>query len=170
MGIVNRADRDTEHALAARGGSMVLRQINAAGEIIPDSAYFDIERYTLTHIFKNKITTHSGHNGGTRRTRTGEDWRFSAVMSAPSSNFVQMYLGHFRGVALTFNMGDPEIWEGYGLDVLTYRADKALLTSVRILNDPNSGEGVVMAEIEGEGSSPLWGYVGDTAISAELWP
>ncbi len=169
MPFFSRASREWQHIPGA-GGAIKLRQYDAQGELVQDSAYFDIEVYTLMHLFKNKVTTHSGINGGTSRTRTGGDWNFQAILSAPSHNFVEMLMGHYRGVGITFFMGDPLYWEGLGAPMLSYRADKALLKSVKIINDGHTGEDVVMAQVTGEGSSLLWGYVGDTPISPSLWP
>lgn len=164
----NRASRDWEF-IPGIGGSLQISHYDAQRVLSPDKFYFDIETYRIKHLYKNKVTTHSGSNGATLRTRVGGDWSFTAILSAPPGNFLELMLGSWRSISVIFNLGDPLFWKGQNLEPRTYRGAKVLLEEVDIIGD-SRGEEVVMAEVFCVGNSLLWGYVGESPIAATLWP
>ncbi len=160
------------------GGSLLVRQYDADGKIVSaPGIHFDVDLYVIQNIFLNEDTTHSGDVGGTSRTRVGADWNFAAVLSFPGKAFGEelvasfpeevTVLGSSRGVAITFNIGDPLYWANLSELPRSYRG-KALLDMVSpAVNTINKK--VVKLNITGSGDGLLYAYVGENAVHPIGW-
>jgi len=171
MPIYTRASYDYQF-VPGIGGNIAVKNYDVLGVPLP-AVRLDIEMYVLKHVFKNKVTTHSGSNGATRRTRTGADWNFAAVLSFPIpigdvNPFIEVLLGSMQGVAVEFNLGDPLFWTNRGIPVRSYQADNALLQSVDIRTD-SSGDEVVGLNVTGEGNSLLWTCLDGVRKYPSVW-
>jgi hypothetical protein len=169
-----RASRDYQF-VPGFGGSILLRARNASGPI-GGVVTFDIGQYAIKQIYRNKRTNHSGGNGGDLYTRVGAGWTFAAELDFPEDiapdglevPFAETLVGSLRGVAIQFNIGDPDLWIAKGLTPRSYRADK-FLAEVIDTTDSSDGESVVGYNIVGVGSSLLGTYLGDELQTPQLW-
>ncbi len=161
------------------GGGIEIRLFDAVGDIIGGQfgtsfTYFDVNDYIVDQSFLNEITTHSGLNGGTGRTRVGSDWNFAAVLSFPAfvlgdgalqAAYVQQaqMLGSSRGVWLTFNLGDPEWWRSKNLPVRTQQGgcmldkvvERVVQQKVIGLNVTGSADGLLFSYLDGAVQHPV---------------
>ena len=173
MPFLNRPSREY-HTIPGFGGNLEVQQHDAQGVPVGDPSHFDLEQYVLTNIYENAVITHSGSSGATLRERVGGDWNFSARLSAPATTFLDLILGSFRKVAIIIHLGDPVGQADKGDPVLSYRAEKAILDRITITSDSQgvkgATEGIVRGDIRLSSDSLLWGYIGDTPISSNLWP
>lgn len=173
MPFIDRASREY-FTIPGFGGNLQVQQYNAQHTLVGDPRHFDLEAYVLTNIYQNTIITHSGSNGATLRERVGGDWNFTARLSAPATEFIDLILGHFRKVAIIIHLGDPVLAEGKGLPILSYRATKAILDRLVIISDSQGTDGrtggIVKADIKLSSDSLLWGYIADVPVSSNLWP
>lgn len=161
----SRASRDYDF-VASVGSTVEIKQYDEQFKLVPPEpatgVLFDIQSGILRDIHINRVTTHSGSNGATLRTRTGFDWNFALVLSFPAqliggalaAGFAQQILGSNRSIWMRFYMGDPEYWTVRGLDIRSFLGRKALLSAVEQRTD-DLGLGVVGLNIAGDGNSLL---------------
>jgi hypothetical protein len=164
MPVFTEPSRDFDY-VSSLGSSLTIAQYSSAGVLLTPGVTFDVNDWTIDETLFNENTTHSGSNGATLRTRTGQDWTFAAVLSFPArlvgtalaAQFVQQLLGSSRSVAVSFDIGKQEFWTTQipVEDVRQYRADKVLLsrvqTRVAILPTPR----VIGLNVAGESNSLL---------------
>ena len=138
----------------------------------------DIAVGTVRHIYKNKITTHSGGDGSTDRTRTGFDWNFALALTFPAAlqggelaaAFVEDLMASSRKIGMIFHVGRPEFWTNRQNELPTrsYRSNNALLSTSEVVLD-SSGDEVVGLNVAGDGSSMLWMFLGEVAYYPGVW-
>jgi len=158
------------------GSHVEIAQYHHTTRVLQAASFFDIKIGTIREFFINKNTTHSGSNGATLRTRTGFDWSFALALDFPAAveeglkdRFPQSILGSSHSVAIKFFIGDPLYWSSHAWPARSYRATKALLSSVETVLD-NSGTEVVGLNIAGEGNSLLYTYLGIGANAVPVHP
>jgi len=173
MAVFTRASRDYDF-VPGSGSHVEIAQYDHLGVLQP-STVLDVQQGFVRQILTNQDTTHSGSNGAVLRTRVSADWNFALVLSFPaklkeglSHSFVESLLGSSRSVAMAFFVGDPKFWTSQQLSVRSYRATKALLSTVETVLD-SSGKAVVGLNIAGEGNSLLWTYEDDVPIHPGVW-
>ncbi len=169
MAIFARASREYVF-VPGQGASVEVQAYDGFGNLTGVIATLDIHEGIVVEIFRNENTTNSGSNGADDYTRVGAGWTFALVTSFPAflvggelaAAFVQQILGSARGVAMKFNLGDPEYWAlaAGGLDPRSYQAKKALLGEVTTrINSRNTQ--VIGLNMAGVGKSLLGGYLND---------
>ncbi len=170
MAIFARPSRDYEF-VPGQGASVQIQNYDGFGNLTGGIVTLDIHEGIIVETFRNENTTNSGSNGADHYTRVGAGWTFALVTSFPAlamgerldKAFVQQILGSSRGIAMKFNIGDPEYWELVfpgGLDPRSYRANKALLGEVTTrINSRNTQ--VIGLNMAGVGKSLLGGYLND---------
>ena len=166
--IYTRASRDFEF-IPGMGSSLEIYEYNNVGVLSQNGTLLDIERGFIREKYTNKVTTHSGSNGATLRTRVGVDWTFALELSFPANilgagledAFPQTFLGSMQSFGVQFNIGDPEFWtqRATPLPTRSYRATKALLSALETRLD-STGTEVIGLNIAAEGNSLLWTWVG----------
>ncbi len=170
MAIFARASREYKF-VPGQGASVEVQGYDGFGNLTGGIVTLDIHEGIVVETFRNETTTNSGSNGADDYTRVGAGCTFALVAPLPAflvggtlaAAFVQQILGSSRGVAMKFNIGDPEYWAlafPGGLDPRSYRASKALLGEVTTRTD-SRGTRVIGLNMAGVGKSLLGGYLGD---------
>ena len=170
MPIFARASREYKFVLG-QGASVEVQGYTGFGVLDGNIITLDIHEGIVVETFRNENTTNSGSNGADDYTRVGAGWTFALVTSFPAlavdlpltRAFVQQILGSSRGIAMKFNIGDPEFWElafPGGLDPRSYQAKKALLGEVTTRINARNTQ-VIGLNMAGVGKSLLGGYLND---------
>ncbi len=170
MAIFARASREYKF-VPGQGASVEVQGYDGFGNLTGGIVTLDIHEGIVVETFRNENTTNSGSNGADDYTRVGAGWTFALVTSFPAflvggtlaAAFVQQILGSSRGVAMKFNIGDPEYWElafPGGLDPRSHQAKKALLGEVTTRIDSRNTQ-VIGLNMAGVGKSLLGGYLND---------
>ena len=169
-----RASRDYDF-VPGIGSHVEIANYHPTTRVLQAGVFFDIKLGTIREVFINKVTTHSGSNGATLRTRTGFDWSFALALDFPAAvaeglenAYAETLLGSMLSVAVKFFIGDPLYWSSRAYPKRSFRATKALLSNVETVLD-SSGKEVVGLNIAGEGNSLLYTYLDDTPVHPGLW-
>ena len=170
MPIFARASREYEF-VPGQGASVEVQGYDGFGNLTGGIITLDIHEGIVVETYRNENTTNSGSNGADDYTRVGAGWTFALVTSFPALAmgarldlpFVQQILGSSRGIAMKFNIGDPEYWQlafPGGLDPRSYRASKALLGEVTTRIDSRNIRAIGL-NMAGVGKSLLGGFLGN---------
>ena len=168
MVVFARASREYDF-VPGKGGCLRVLQYDANGRVagaelsglfFENADFFDVSQYVIRRDYTNENTSHSGDNGGESWTRVGQAWSFAANVSfSIAAVFVEQLIGSSRGVAIQFNIGDPEYWTNRGERTRSYRG-KAL---ARFTESTNKAQGIetVKLNVEGVGQGLLLNYFGE---------